>query len=89
MGSTSPYPGLKMHSCGFWGRENEFPCRMWLLVGQLHIWRMAPHPVVPGQHKLQRAHRNRGRHGEGNLGGVKREIGANVIKMCCIKFSIN
>lgn len=87
MESTSPYPGLGMHSCGFWGRESEFPCRMWPLVGQPHIWRMTPHPGVPGQHKLQRGHRSRD--GEGNLGGVRGEIGANIIKTCCIKFSIN
>lgn len=49
MESTSPYPGLGMHSCGFWGRESEFPCRMWPLVGQPHIWRMIPHPGVPRQ----------------------------------------
>lgn len=75
MGSTSPYPGLRMHSCGFWGKESEFPCRLWLLVGQLHIWRMALHPGVPGQHKLHRGHRVGVGMGEGIWEELREKLG--------------
>lgn len=72
-----------MHSCGFSGRESEFPCRMWLLVGQPHIWRMAPHPGYRDSTNFKKDIE------VGGKDGFKGKIGANIIKMCCMKFSMN